>query len=159
MKQPDKAAADEAAFDKAAANDATFVKTDSETRPARPGQTEKQKRGAIAEQAVARHLIAQGYYLRQSNFSVARLGEIDLILQRGRTIYFVEVKARKDASAFGGALAAITARKRLRLQRAALYYLQNQKILNSDVAMLAAQVSLTADGQVGAINIVPIEMF
>lgn len=47
-------------------------------------------------------------------------GEIDLIVQRGRTIVFVEVKQRSDADA---GLEAVTATARRRIARAAGYWL------------------------------------
>ncbi len=119
----------------------------------------KRQIGAMAEQAVARYLRAQGFYLRQSNYEIPRIGEIDLIMQRGRVIYFIEVKARQNNAAFGGGLAAITAGKRRRLQRTALIYLQHERLQNSDFAFLAAEVTLDAAGQAGAIHIVPVENF
>jgi putative endonuclease len=123
-----------------------------------PGQkTEQQKRGSAAEAAVARHLTGLGYYVLAQNYAVPRLGELDLVLQLGRTIYFVEVKARSRADHFGGALAAITPAKLARLRKTALFYLQKERYMNSDVAFLAADVRLTEQGEVADIVIVPVE--
>ena len=51
-----------------------------------------------------------------------RLGEIDIVARDGATTVFVEVR-RRASSAFGGAAASITAKKRARLLRAARHYL------------------------------------
>ena len=47
-------------------------------------------------------------------------GEIDLIVRRGRTLVFVEVKARAD---FRGAAEAVSARQQHRIARAAAQFL------------------------------------
>lgn len=48
--------------------------------------------------------------------------ELDLIVRRGRTLRFVEVKER-TAGGFGGAAAAVDAEKQLRVRRAASAWL------------------------------------
>ncbi len=52
-----------------------------------------------------------------------RFGELDLVMEDGGTLVFVEVRERAGIR-FGGAAASIDARKRLRLSRAAQRYLQ-----------------------------------
>ena len=51
-----------------------------------------------------------------------KVGELDLVMNDGGALVFVEVRAR-GSSAFGGAAASIDSRKRLRLRRAANRYL------------------------------------
>jgi putative endonuclease len=64
------------------------------------------RHGRFAEAAAAALLLGKGYRLVARRFRTP-LGEIDLIVRRGRTIAFVEVKARalsRDAlEAVGGA--------------------------------------------------------
>jgi putative endonuclease len=72
---------------------------------------------AIAEQ----HLLHKGFFCIARNVYVGR-AEIDLVVQKGDLLVFVEVKWRKN-TAFGSAAEAITWRKRLRLRQAALRYL------------------------------------
>lgn len=57
-----------------------------------------------------------------------RSGEIDLIAEDGRWLVFVEVKARAGEG-FGRPSEAVDARKRRRLARAALTYLQAEDAL------------------------------
>jgi len=80
--------------------------------------------GAQAEDLALRFLLRQGLELKQRNYT-CRLGEIDLILLDGVTLVFVEVRMRSSRS-FGGAGESITARKRVRLIRAARHYLSQQ---------------------------------
>src|SRR5690606_17233911 len=57
----------------------------------------------------------------ESNFNT-RWGELDLVMQDGDTLVFVEVRYRAGEG-YGGALASVTAGKRARLVRAAALYL------------------------------------
>lgn len=67
------------------------------------------------------HYRLRGYRIIDRNVRVAG-NELDLIVRRGRTLLFVEVKQR-SSDAFGGPLAAVTAEKRRRLRRAATAWL------------------------------------
>jgi putative endonuclease len=51
--------------------------------------------GARGEQMACDHLLAQGYSLVARNVRVGRL-EIDVIVQRGRTLVFCEVRSRSN---------------------------------------------------------------
>jgi len=79
------------------------------------------KTGAAAEAAALDFLIGQGMSLRCRNYR-CRLGEIDLVLQDGPSIVFVEVRLRTNPS-FGGAAESIGPRKRARIIAAARHYL------------------------------------
>ncbi len=76
-------------------------------------------RGHLAEAAALLFLAAKGYRPLARRFSASG-GEIDLVVRRGNTIVFVEVKAR---GVMDDALAAITATKRRRFSRAARAWL------------------------------------
>ena len=77
--------------------------------------------GAQAERWTAEYLQHQGLKLVEQNYR-SRFGEIDLIMQDGDTMVFVEVRLRSNAD-FGGAAASIDQRKQLRLIRTAQQYL------------------------------------
>ena len=77
--------------------------------------------GALAEQHAARYLQQQGLKPVAQNYR-SRFGEIDLIMQDGATLVFVEVRLRRSAN-FGGAAASIDARKQQRIIRTAQQYL------------------------------------
>lgn len=78
-------------------------------------------RGAQAEQWAAHYLQKQGLKLVERNYR-SRFGEIDLIMQDGATLVFVEVRLRKNSD-FGGAAASIDIHKQQRLIRTSQQYL------------------------------------
>ena len=75
--------------------------------------------GLRAEAIAALLLRLKGYRVLARRFVVSG-GEIDLVVQRGRTIAFVEVKARDDLD---DAATAISEAKRRRISRAARVWL------------------------------------
>ena len=77
--------------------------------------------GDLAEGLAARFLEQQGLKVLTRNFR-CRGGEIDLICRDGKTLVFVEVRLRRNAS-FGGASASITRSKQQRIALAAQHYL------------------------------------
>jgi len=79
--------------------------------------------GLRAETIALFWLILRGYRILGRNFSIPS-GEIDLIAQRGRTICFVEVKAR---STLAEAQSAITEQKRRRIERAARQWITRNR--------------------------------
>ena len=82
--------------------------------------------GRAAEERALQFLQQQGCLLRERNWH-CRYGEIDLIMQHGEMLLFVEVKFRRS-NAFGGAAYSITPAKLAKLQRSAEHYLQTQHI-------------------------------
>lgn len=81
-----------------------------------------ERRGRRAETLAALLLRAKGYRILARRFRCPA-GEIDLIALRGRTLAFVEVKARGDASA---AAESLSAHQRRRICRAAEAFLQRR---------------------------------
>ncbi|MDD2533647.1 MAG: YraN family protein [Eubacteriales bacterium] len=105
-------------------------------------KTKNQTMGTAAELAVARDLQNRGLILLAHQFSVPRLGELDLVLCRDNRLYVVEVKARSNRTSFGGALAAITPAKIRRIRKTALYFMQAKELMNNEIRLLAAEVLL-----------------
>ena len=73
---------------------------------------------AIAE----KYLISQGLSSKEKNYH-SRQGEVDLIMQDGNSLVFIEVKYRKS-SAFGGSISAISVAKQQKVRKTAAFYLQ-----------------------------------
>lgn len=95
-------------------------------------------RGHVAEAKALAALVVKGYRPIARRFSAAG-GEIDLIVVRGRTIAFVEVKARPRMEL---ALEAIGPQKRERFLRAARLWLARNpwamsRTLRADAVFLA----------------------
>jgi putative endonuclease len=89
-------------------------------------RTPKQVQGQAGEDQALAYLTQNGLTLVERNFR-CKGGEIDLIMQAGGTLVFVEVRKRAD-SAYGGAAASVTARKQKRLITAAQVYLQRYRM-------------------------------
>jgi putative endonuclease len=77
--------------------------------------------GAAWERAAQRELERAGLRLRAANVRY-RFGELDLVMDEGEVLVFVEVRYRRGQD-FGGGAASVDARKRLRLARAASAFL------------------------------------
>jgi len=87
-------------------------------------------RGKEGERAAAEYLAGSGVMILDRNFRCP-LGEIDLVAKDGKTIVFVEVRARQ-ADGICSPEESITIRKRRRLTRAALWYLKQSGLLGSN---------------------------
>lgn len=85
-------------------------------------RTSKQAEGDAGEEQALFFLQEQGLKLVERNFR-CKGGEIDLVMQDGRGLIFVEVRKRASAG-YGGAAASVTARKQARLVIAAQTFLQ-----------------------------------
>ncbi len=75
----------------------------------------------MGETLALRYLVREGYVPLARNYRTPR-GEIDLIVRRGATLVFVEVKLRRGMG-FGEPLEAITPRKQSRIRAAAEQFL------------------------------------
>ncbi|HOY70661.1 MAG TPA: YraN family protein [Methylotenera sp.] len=82
----------------------------------------KNNAGLAAEQLAATFLLNHGLKLVMQNYH-CKFGEIDLIMQDGKTLVFVEVRLRTN-SQFGSAAASITPHKQEKILRTAQHYLQ-----------------------------------
>ena len=99
--------------------------------------TSRKKQGNQAEDEAYQYLLKQGFKLLEKNFST-KAGEVDLIMQDGESLVFIEVRYRKNAD-FGGAAASVTPKKQQRIIKAALAYQQRhspQSSLRFDVVAI-----------------------
>jgi uncharacterized protein (TIGR00252 family) len=97
--------------------------------------------GRQAEQKASDHLTKQyGYRLLSQNWRT-RTCEIDLIMQQGDTIHFIEVKFRKNNFA-GGGLSSISRGKLKKMHQASLEWVQlNPNYRNFEVNISAIEIS------------------
>lgn len=82
-----------------------------------------QQIGKGAEIAACNYLQKKGLHLLEKNF-YCRWGEIDLIMQEGNTVVFIEVRCRK-ANAQVTAKESITAQKIKKIRKTAEYYIMS----------------------------------
>ncbi|MCH8621122.1 YraN family protein [Undibacterium sp. TS12] len=105
----------------------TTDSAEANTGPSRNDtRTAKRRSGDDAEQLALVYLQQAGLKLVQQNF-LCKGGEIDLIMQDGKVLVFVEVRKRSSMQ-FGGAIASITPAKQKRMSHAAQVYLLSKKI-------------------------------
>lgn len=89
-------------------------------------RTAKQIAGQHGEDAALAYLQQRGLTLIERNF-LCKGGELDLIMQDGDVLIFVEVRKRADRN-HGGAAASVTSAKQKRLITAAQHYLQRYRM-------------------------------
>ncbi len=94
--------------------------------------------GDRAENVVAEYLETQGHVILARNWKT-KICEIDIVSQFGDTIYFTEVKYRKNAN-YGDGFAAITGQKLRQMKFAAEYYTLKHKY-DGSIQLAAASVS------------------
>jgi putative endonuclease len=99
--------------------------------------------GQLAEDLAASYLKQHGLKLLSSNYR-CRFGEIDLIMQDGQTLVFVEVRMRSNPN-FGSAAESITPAKQKKLIVTAQHYMQQhgEKHSRFDAVIMS---SLSMDG-------------
>lgn len=95
--------------------------------------------GAVAEEAAAEYLQRNGHEIIERNWKT-KYCEIDIVSQKNGTVYFTEVKYRKQPNQ-GGGLAAITPKKLRQMQFAAKVYVQAQRIKDTDLLLAAMAFS------------------
>ncbi len=81
-------------------------------------------KGLFWERISAVYLFLKGYKIREFNFGT-RLGEIDIICEKGDTLVFVEVKYRKKTD-FGRAEEFVDKRKISKIVKTAKLYLASE---------------------------------
>jgi putative endonuclease len=94
--------------------------------------------GARGELAALAHYRRAGYRLVAKNWR-CRLGELDLVLARDRTVVFCEVKTRRNIG-LGGPFDAVTLRKQGKLRALAEAFLAVSPIRWDDVRFDVASV-------------------
>jgi len=100
---------------------------------------ERQRLGTEGERTAEKYLRRQRYAILERNYR-CRAGEVDLIALDGYTVVFVEVKTRTQPG-FGSPLEAVGPRKQRQIQRAAQFYLSENRLLNRDARFDVVGVS------------------
>lgn len=111
--------------------------------------------GAEGERAAAQALERDGWTLLDRNARVGRT-EIDLVAERGGTIAFIEVKARRPEASVSPGEAVDDAKIR-RIARAAESYLARRGLADASWTLLLAAVTLDASGIATDVTWQPLE--
>jgi len=113
-------------------------------------QTPPQQFGKKAENDAVRYLKKNGYRILEMNYRT-KLGEIDIIAKDGKTLVFVEVKARRS-TLYGHPKWAITAKKKRNMSMVALHYLKS--IHQSEAKARFDVVTISPDKNTSKIEII-----
>ncbi len=95
--------------------------------------------GDAGEDAATDYLRQQGHEIIDRNWKT-KFCEIDIVSSHDGTIYFTEVKYRKNDNQ-GGGIAAITAKKHRQMKFAAEYYALKHKVKDTNLRLAAIDVS------------------
>ncbi len=98
--------------------------------------------GNASETAAANYLVRQGHEIIERNWKT-KYCEIDIISRKGDTLYFTEVKHRKNAKS-GDGLAAITKKKQNQMAFAAKFYAHTNQ-LGEKIDLRLAAIATTGD--------------
>ena len=91
--------------------------------------------GDLGENAAAAELVRQGHVILDRNWKT-KMCEIDIVSRKNDTVYFVEVKHRKN-SKHGDGLAAVTSKKVQKMTFAAKVYIKTHQLNDVDVRLVA----------------------
>ena len=94
--------------------------------------------GASGEDAVAAWYQSHGYEVVERNWR-CKAGELDLIVRRGRTFVFCDVKTRAS-DAFGAPVEAVTRQKQVKVLHLAARWLADSPLRPTDIRFDVASV-------------------
>jgi putative endonuclease len=103
------------------------------------------ERGRSFEEIAVGHLVRSGWTVLDRNIRFGRR-EIDLVMRRGTTVAFVEVKGR-GGTGYGHPLEAITVRKRAEIEKVATWWVARNGTDGQEYRFDAVAVLKRADGR------------
>ena len=114
--------------------------------PAEPRRVDPRRRlGNAGEDAVAAWYEAAGYRVIDRNWR-CREGELDVVVAKGDTLVFCEVKTRASTR-FGAPIEAVTGTKQRRLRTLAARWLAEHDARRRTLRFDVASVTRTSDGE------------
>jgi len=111
--------------------------------------------GNLGEDLAVEYLRQHGYVIRERNYRVPLLGEIDIVAEDGGCLAFVEVRTRRGRT-YGTPEESITVAKKLRLVELAMSYRQAHEgeVLPLDSRIDVVAVELTPAGRLFRIEVI-----
>lgn len=111
-----------------------------------PAATGNKGTGELGEQVATNYLIARGYRIVERNFR-CKGGEVDIIAREpgDKSLVFIEVKARRSL-AYGVPQLAVTPFKQRQISKAALTWLSQNHLLDSNARFDVIAILLHSDG-------------
>jgi putative endonuclease len=109
--------------------------------------------GNLGENLAADYLQKHGYVIRERNYRVPLLGELDIVADDGLCLVYVEVRTRRGRG-YGTPEDSITVAKKLRLVQLAMSYRQTHTDLPADERIDVVAVELTPAGRLFRIDVI-----
>jgi len=109
--------------------------------------------GSIAEELAQDYFLTRGYKILERNFRSGP-GEIDLILEKGGYLIFVEVKARRSLK-YGLPQEAVTLAKQQTIRRVAEGYMQKKKKTATPVRFDVLAITFSSGKDTPSIEHIP----
>jgi len=108
---------------------------------------DNRKKGNLGENIACDFLKKEGYAIIEKNYQ-KRIGEIDIVASKKDILHFIEVKTRSDSSLaiFGLPQDAVNEKKKRKIIRTALYYLQEENF-PEDTSWQIDVIAITVDWQ------------
>lgn len=98
----------------------------------------KNKLGVFGENLAADYLEKEGYKILERNFHCS-FGEIDIICEKRKNIFFVEVKTRRSIS-YGMPSEAVDWNKKEHIRNVAAFYMQTHQIENRSIEFQVMEI-------------------
>lgn len=114
---------------------------------------QRKKVGKLGEEAAINYLKGQGYQILTRNWST-RLGELDIIAQKGEELVFVEVRSTRSLR-FGYGFQSVDARKQQRIKRLALQYIKQHQLRSQAMRFDVISVLLSRNNEVIQLDHIP----
>jgi putative endonuclease len=106
----------------------------------------RKKLGDYGEKLALEHLIALDYHLIQCNWR-CRTGELDIIVQDGQALVFVEVRTRRATGRFGTPQESVDHRKQRQVRETAQVFLHHHRKHDSKIRFDLISVELSITGE------------
>jgi Holliday junction resolvase-like predicted endonuclease len=120
-----------------------------------PSIIESASLGRKAEEAVRVLLTHKGLREVTHNYSAHLLGELDLVFLKGDTLYFFEVRLRKEGGGFDGPAESIGPLKKKRICNSARHLIASYGLTEYDVSFWAACVAYSTGENIFKVKFLP----
>jgi putative endonuclease len=114
-------------------------------------KSERRRSGDEAEQLVVEQLEREGWLIRDRNITY-RLGELDVVAEKGEVLAFVEVRMRAS-TVWGDPSATVSRAKQRKVVLAAMQYVQQRRLHNRIIRFDVA--SVVGRGPDGHVELIP----
>ncbi len=104
---------------------------------------DRHQKGQLGEDIAKEHLTKLGFKILEHGFR-CKTGELDIIAEKNKEYYFVEVKTRWSND-YGDPLESITPAKQKQVIKAAKFYIAKKRLFNAGCHLSAIGVDMSGD--------------